>query len=148
MSITTYILASIILFICIGLSGCEESLKVTGDFDKVTIIEYTITTQWYIPGYGAYQSFSKSGFYKNVPAEAYNPRYVVKGKAKNIAGEDFDSILITIIFCDSSYHHLNTENININGFTDNTIKNFKIELFSNNLYFDKIEKIKFKIDVL
>jgi hypothetical protein len=148
MSITTYSLGCVFLFICLGLSGCEESLNVTGDFNKVKIIDYSVSTQWYIPGYGTYQSFTKSGFYKNVPAEAYNPRYIVIGKAKNIAGEDLNSIIITVIFCDSNYNHLISENTTLNGFADNTINNFEINLYLNNLHFNKIEKVKFKIDVI
>jgi len=92
------VIGIVVLFISIGLSGCEETLKITGDTHQVKIIDFSVITQWYIPGYGTYQSYSKSGFYKNYPAEAYNPRYIIKGTLQNIAGEDLNEILITAFF--------------------------------------------------
>lgn len=135
-----------ILLLDVGLSGCfEETVDVTGDADKIEIIDYSVITKWHIPGYGTYQTYSKPGFYKDYPANAYEPRYIVSGIAKNIAGEYLDQIKIVVFFCDSNEHQLASENITIHELGNNYIKNFTAYLYSSNKYFKNIDYVKFHV---
>ena len=143
-----WVIGIVVLLSCVGLSGCEESNKVTGDTNLIKIIDVSVTTQWYIPGYGTYQTYTKSGFYKNYPAHAYNPRYIIKGTAKNIAGENLNKIIIIALFCDSNHNQLNSENTTIQELADGNTKNFEIYLYSNNQYFQQVDNVDFVIDVL
>ncbi len=115
--------------------------------NQIKITDISVTTQWFIPGYGTYQSYSKSGFYKNYPSQAYNPRYIIKGTAKNIAGENLYEIIITALFCDSNHNQLESENTTIQKLANANTKNFEIYLYSNNQHFGQIENIEFEIDV-
>ncbi|UCF13333.1 MAG: hypothetical protein JSW06_03500 [Thermoplasmatales archaeon] len=105
-------------------------------------------TKWHIPGYGTYQTYSKPGFYKDYPANAYEPRYTVSGTAKNIAGEYLDKTIIDVSFCDSNGSQLASENITIHKFSNNYIKKFTAYLYSSNYYFKNIDYVKFHVTVL
>ena len=141
------VIGIVVILICVGLSGCEETYQVTGDTNQIKIIDVSVTTQWYIPGYGTYQTYTKSGFYKNYPAQAYNPRYIIKGTAKNIAGENLNEIIIKALFCDSNHNQLISETTTIQGLAVGNTKNFEIYLDSNNQYFQQVDNVDFNIDV-
>lgn len=139
---------SVIIFLIIlnlYFCGCQEEKKVFGDNDKVDITDYSVTTQWYIPGYGAFQNYSKPGFYKHFPETAYNPRYIVKGTAKNIAGRNIENVIILISFYDSQLNKITSENSsNFNlGYAQS--KEFTVFLCVTNQNYKNIEKIKFYI---
>ncbi|UCD13010.1 MAG: hypothetical protein JSW60_05435 [Thermoplasmatales archaeon] len=134
------------LLICFCLTGCEEEVEVTGD-NKVDIIDYSVTTKWYIPGYGTFQTYSKPGFYKHYPENAYEPRYIVSGTAKNIAGEDLKQFVITVLFCDSNGNQLASENIIIRDLYNTYTKTFVVNHTSSNQYFKNIDRVKFHISV-
>lgn len=135
------------LFISIGLSGCEEMVEVTGDTDKVEITDYSVITKWYITNNGTYQSYTKSGFYKNYPVNAYEPRYIVRGTVKNIAIGNLDKVIITVLFCDSNHNLLALENTSIHNLSFTFTKEFSVSLFSSTQYFNNIDLVKFEIDV-
>ena len=141
------VLGIAVLFLAVGLSGCEETVEVTGDADKVEIIDYSVTTKWHISGFGTFQTYSKPGFYKQYPEKAYEPRYVVSGIAKNIAGEDLDQIIITALFCDSNENQLASENTTIHDLGNTYTKNFTVYLYSSNQYFKNVDCVKFHISV-
>ncbi len=136
-----------VLLLAVGLSGCEETVEVTGDTDKVEITDYSVITEWYIPSYGTYHSYTKSGFYKHYPANAYEPRYIVRGTVKNIAIEGLDQIIITVLFCDSNHNQLALESTTIRNLGITYTKNFIVSLYSSNQYFKNIDLVEFEIDV-
>jgi len=140
-----FVLIAIFLISIIRLSGCEEIIPATGDIDKVYIIEYTVTTSWYVPRYGTYENYSKPGFYKYYPDNAYKPRYIITGSAKNIAGRNLEQISITVFFLDSNEKKLTSEKTTINNLGYNHVKNFSVTLYSTNQYFKNIENIEFHI---
>ena len=142
-----FLMSIVIIFLSIGLSGCQEEIKVYGDIDQVEITDYSVTTQWYIPGYGTYQNYSKSGFYKHYPETSYKPRYIVVGTAKNIAGRNLDEIEITISYYDSNSNRLASENTTILNLGYAQSKDFIIYLYLTNENYRNIEKIKFFISV-
>lgn len=143
-----YVIGIVVLLICVGLSGCEETYKVTGDTNQIKLSDISVTTQWHIPGYGTYQTYTKSGFYKKYPTQAYNPRYIIKGTAKNIAGKNLNEIIITALFCDSNHNQLNSENTTIQKLAHGNTKNFEIYLYSTNQYFKQINNVEFEIDIV
>lgn len=126
-------------------SGCEERIEVEGETNLVEIIEYSVTTTWHIPGYGTYQTYSKSGFYKDYPENAHNPRYNVSGNVKNIANRYLNKINLTILFCDSDMNELGSENIAIIDFDPAQIKHFTVEYYSNKPHFKNVENVKFHV---
>jgi len=133
----------LIFFIC----GCQEEIKIFGDTDSVEITDYSVTTQWYIPGYGVYQNYSKPGFYKNFPDSAYNPRYIIRGTAKNIAGRILEDVIISVSYYDSQSNKITSENSSSFDLTYAQLKDFNIFLYVTNQNFKNIEKIKFYISV-
>ena len=46
-----------ILLLVLGLSGCEKTVEITGDTDQVEIINYSVTTEWYVPKSGTEKKF-------------------------------------------------------------------------------------------
>lgn len=140
------ILGIVVLLICVRLSGCEETIEVTGDTDKVEIIDYSVTTKWHIPSYGVYQTYSKPGFYKRYPANAYEPRYIVRGTVKNIAIGNLDQVIITVLFCDSNHNQLFAENTTIRNLGFTYTQDFVVYLYSSNQYFKDVDCVEFGID--
>jgi hypothetical protein len=137
----------IILFI-LSFCGCQEEIKVYGDIDKIDITEYSLSTQWYIPGYGAFQNYSKSGFYEHFPSGAYNPRFIVKGTAKNIAGRNLDQIGISISYYDSNNNKITSETTTISSLGYAQSKEFTVNLYVTNENYKTIEKIKFHVSAV
>ena len=134
------------LLLAVGLCGCNvQPVEITGDTDKVEIIDYSVTTKWHIPGYGASQSYTKSGFYKGYPQNAYEPRYIVSGTAKNIAGEYLDQIIITVFFCNLNHNQLTSKNATINDLANTYTKKFTVYLYSSNQYFENVDCVKFHV---
>ena len=133
----------LILFFC----GCQEEIKIFGDTDSVEITNYSVTTQWYIPGYGAFQNYSKPGFYKNFPDNAYNPRYIIRVTAKNIASRNLEDVVISVSYYDSQSNKITSANSSSLDLEYAQTKDFNIFLYVTNQNFKNIEKIKFYISV-
>lgn len=147
MKISLLLIIIVFIISIVGMSGCEEIIPATGDIDKVEIIEYTVTTTWYVPRYGSYENYSKPGFYEYYPDNAYKTRYIVEGIAKNIARRNLDQILITVFFLDSNEKKLTFEKTMIENLGYNQVKDFSVVLYSTNQYFNNIENIEFHISV-
>lgn len=147
MKIILFLMSLVVIILLIVLSGCQEEIKAYGDIDQIEITDYSVTTQWYIPGYGTYQNYSKPGFYKHYPETSYNPKYIVIGTAKNIAGRNLDEIEIKISYYDSNSNRLASENTTILNLGYAQSKDFTVNLYLTNENYRNIEKIKFFISV-
>jgi len=145
MKITFVCWSTVFVLLVVISIGCQEEIKIYGDIDKVEITDYSITTQWYIPGYGAFQNYSKPGFYKYYPDTAYNPRYITTGTAKNIAGRNLKNVDISISYYDLNSNKIASENTTISSLTYAQSTQFTIYLYLKNQNYKNIEKIKFYI---
>lgn len=146
----------------ISLGGCTESYQntnediviiviideklITGDTDKVGIINYTVTTVCY--NLNDSTNYNKSGFYHTSSKNTSLERYVIKGTAKNIAGELLDIVTIYTHFYDKSGVFLNFTAGNWAWDIENKETwNFDIIYDKNDYNFLYADDVKFKISV-
>jgi len=139
----------VVLLICVGLSGCTQNDDVSGDIDKVELLNCDIKTKWFT-GYttGTRQEYEENGFYHDAPSDADGLKYVVTGTAKNIASKPIDSCKITATFSDVEGNVLGTTSDYVSDLYMGESKNFSISAYSKYLvYFEHVEEYTLSISV-
>ena len=165
------IIAIAVLLLAVGFYVCKERVEVSGDTDKVEITNYSVTTKWYIPNSGTeqryivgetakilsggyldkiiinvlYQSYSKSGFYKDYPEETCESIYIINGTAKNIAGEMLNYVVIIARFYDIYGFYLLSKSNSISNLANTCTWDFEISYHCHEKYFGNVDHMDFVI---
>ena len=114
-----FVVGIMLMFSVIALSGCEEiyqnddvyvsgnmgTVLVTGDTDKIEIINLSVFTDHFIAS-GSYNRVGDG----MVDFEGKG-RYIINGTAKNIAGKILGHFTINFKFYDSSNNHIDSKQI-------------------------------------
>ena len=152
---------SLVFFLLIiSLEGCIENYQnanedtiiideklITGDTNKVGIINYTVTTVFL--NLNDLNFFNKSGFSNLSSDNTSLERYVIKGIAKNIAGEFLDTVKIYAHFYDKNSVFLNFTAGSWAWDIENNEKwNFNIVYDKNDYNFYYADNVKFEISVI
>jgi len=131
------------------LSGCNDQIDVSGETNKVTITEYSVTTEWYELGDGFK---NRSGFFHDYHQylEYYSQyeavTYRIRGTLKNTCNEYVDMIIVTASFCDKNNNVLaKTTDTNYDLPADKTRYLLLTLHYRDTEYFDDIEKVRFEI---
>ena len=141
------IMAGIVVPLFIILSGCNQfsgnqSLTlpyrtvITGDTDKIEIVNFSIQTQKGIDN--GYEKIADGFVYTE-----YAKQYVINGTAKNTAGRTLSNVEITVKFYDVNGSHLSTKKDSISNLTETW--DFRIIYFASSPYFKSIDHIKIEI---
>ena len=110
---------TIIMFVCIGLSGCMDQTEKTGEIE---LVSYSVKTEAYSHKTG-WKNFGE-GFQPDalpeitireppyLSEEFTHGRYNITVTVKNIAGYNLSKILITLIFYDTNGSQLFSKQLN------------------------------------
>ena len=151
------ILGIVVLFICVGLSGCEEKTgnggDTTGDTSKVELVSYDVKTTWQEPTKYSenwndpydYVEKQQEGFFHISHPDSRYERYTITGTVRNIAGYKLDEIMITAKLYDSDGIYLTSSGDSVYDIPDTYSEDFEIVVSGNYEYFDNIESVKFEI---
>jgi hypothetical protein len=130
--------AIVFVLLIIGLCGCIEQ-EISGDIDKIELLEYSIVTKKYEEEYKTIGN----GFIHNDESELY----LINGTVKNIAGEVLISVNITAKFYNNTNNLLTKKTTYLGGIPKNHSREFAIYYFSNEEYFKEICGVKFEFEV-
>ncbi len=137
-------LGIVILLICVGLSGCEETTNnggTTGDTAEVELVNYKIET------FGADMGFKPEkigdGFIHSEKAK--NGYYKITGTIKNTAGRMLNNITVKVDFYDINHTYLDSKSDYILNLQDTKTDDFKIIYLCFSSYFENVEQIEFDI---
>lgn len=142
------------IFVSGGLCGCIESSNidtVSGDIDKLELVEYNVTTLWKVVssvdewGAKTYEYIETVGFRENEPEKSEKAEaYIIRGTVKNNAGEKLNRIRITANFYGNHDVFLFNKTTVLYKLAPSYTKNFTIEI-SNSYsgYFNRAIVVKF-----
>jgi len=110
---------TIVMLVCIGLSGCTDQ---TGNTDEIELVSYSVTTEAYSHKTG-WKNFGENFQPDALPeivahdppylSEEYTKgRYNILATVKNIAGHDISNCHITLNFYDTNDSYLFSKQIN------------------------------------
>lgn len=133
-----FVVGYILVLLIVGFSGCSEK-KISGDVDKIELLDYSIETQKYDDGYKKIGD----GFIHNDNASLY----LITGTIKNIAGEMINSVNITAKFYDNKNNYLREENAYTGSIENNYTEGFMIKYYYNEKYFENVCGVKFEFKV-
>ena len=167
------ILGMAILLLFEGLSGCIDTIDINGDTEGVKIINYSVTTEWYVPvsgieqkiiegetakllsqGYldkiiinilSRFQKFSRSGFYLDYPEKACKQRYIIQGTITNIAGKKLNYVIIDAKFYDINGDYLSSKSKSIINLKNKYTYDFEISYHSHDKYFENVSYMELSI---
>ena len=126
----------ILIFVCVGLSGCNERQSLS-DTDEVELVSYSVVTR------DEQGNKIGDGFVHNDDAN----RYRVTGTVKNIAGRNLDRITITARFYDKDNEFLHSENATVWKLTKGATDDFSISYYSFEKYFELAESVSLHFKV-
>jgi len=136
------ILGIVVMLICVGLSGCQESTGngggTTGDTSKVELVSYNVETKssWY--------SILGDGFIHDDDAGYYE----ITGTIKNIAGYKIDTVKVTAKLFDSNFIFLDSKYTYVSGIPDTYTEDFKISFNRQSTDgFENADSVRFDLDV-
>ena len=115
-------MAGIVVTLLIILSGCNQfsgnqsptlpyGTVITGDTDKIEIVNFSIQTQKGIDN--GYEKIADGFVYTE-----YAKQYVINGTAKNTAGRTLSNVEITVKFYDVNGSHLSTKTDSLSNLTE------------------------------
>lgn len=143
----------LLMLIMVILSGCNEldsgNDKQSGNTDKVKIVDYRIETYSYENfidrfNYDTHTKVADELSYDKLGEFGY---YNVNGTIKNVAGKKLNEIVIIVTFFDKDGIFINSRNATVTNLPNTFTDNFEVKIFSDSKYFEKINNIKFEIEV-
>jgi len=137
------VLVTTILFLTVGLSGCEEvqtdnGSNILGDTDELELVNYTIET------YNNNHEKIGDGFVHD--SKAYS--YEITGTVKNIAGKFLNRSYTGARFYDNNNNYLNYKMYSTPNLAKNSTANFSMIYASSDEYFEKVHSVKFYLFVI
>jgi len=126
----------ILIFVCVGLSGCNERQSLS-DTDEVELVSYSVVTR------DEQGNKIGDGFVHHDDAN----RYRVTGTVKNIAGRNLDRITITARFYDKDNEFLHSENATVWNLTKGNTDEFSISYYCFEKYFEVAESVSLHFEV-
>lgn len=133
-----------IIVLVVGLSGCnEKNSKITVNFEKVEIINYSIEIQEHIAIDLADWRKITDGFFYTEKVE----RYFITGTVRDIAGYMLTQVDITVNFYDNKNNFLHSESTSISDLLNTNISTFEISYWSTTPYFQNVDYMEFNISV-
>ena len=129
------------LFICVGLSGCNEQSSIENDY--VEISNVNVVTTWQ-SAYG--ESGEHDGLYHDYPENSFAVYYVVTGAVTNIADKLIDKVTVKAKFYDNKNNYIASESDLLYGLYLDESQNFRISLgnYETN-YFEQISEYELSI---
>lgn len=144
------IIGMAVLFICVGLSGCNEINLDIGGLG-VEVIDYNVVTRWAAPnpeGWGVID-YEEPGFYHNISKEIpSNYYYKISGTVKNNAGRKIDVFYVIIRFYDKDNNELDARQKLLTNLANNYTKSFSFkypDAFGGWEYFDYADHVNFEV---
>jgi hypothetical protein len=141
------IIGIVAILVSVALSGCSTEQINQGN--GIQLINIIISTKWKMEPYTyPIKSYTESGFYHNMPTDAYDCEYIINGTVIN--NGELGSFTITVDLYDINNNLLQNGDYLFTEFIYNLphsyTKDFSISISEyTSQYFDEVNQINFRI---